>query len=202
MTFVNPIPLSSAKSYIYTSPLLCLSPIPSSILHTLTMPYSTTAISSNSSHIMTKPIITTGPEFIARLPILAASKLLTVYQEECPICMTAYGPDTEDAVMLHCGHIFDRACLSPWLTSTGKSHCPTCRQKLFEKPPRNPFEATILHSRYDVADLRDLDPSEAPASRGEGSLASPRDESSGGLWGRIFGATRVSLWGTGGCIRL
>ena len=51
--------------------------------------------------------------------------------EECCICMTAFGLYKEVATP-QCGHKFHATCLSQWETDSHSSKCPMCRAQLRE----------------------------------------------------------------------
>ena len=64
--------------------------------------------------------------------------------------MSEFGPDTKDGIKLPCAHVFDRKCLTSWVSekAANKNTCPICRHVLFEQKSDN-FEDILILSSYD-----------------------------------------------------
>ena len=83
--------------------------------------------------------------FISALPTPKIADL-EEGQKICHICMEPFTQSftkellQEVPVLLPCGHVFGKNCMSKWLTSAGKKsprNCPMCRTEL-SPPPRLP----------------------------------------------------------------
>ena len=75
----------------------------------------------------------------------------------CSTCLELLTP-SDDLSSAPCGHIFHSYCIIQWL-ETGKSNCPQCRSKCFERQLRRVFftEAAnvTLDSQSNVNTLQD-----------------------------------------------
>lgn len=62
--------------------------------------------------------------------------------EDCSICQEPWGEPNDDgvidtAVRLTRGHVFDRVCVSQWLSPERRT-CPLCRQDVYSNPAQQP----------------------------------------------------------------
>ena len=61
------------------------------------------------------------------VPILSKS----TNSDECAICCS----ELTDPVQTPCNHLFDRACITQWLSGEKHNTCPLCKTVLFDLPP-------------------------------------------------------------------
>lgn len=64
---------------------------------------------------------------------------------DCSICFDTF----TDPVRLPCSHIFDRRCITTWLSMRGPNTCPSCRALLFSRPE----EEADIADRQRAADV-------------------------------------------------
>ena len=102
---------------------------------------------------MSNQLPPTRADFLADgLAPVPATELLALSSQDrdCAIC----SEELSDPVKLHCGHVFDRPCVTSWLKMPGKATCPTCRRVLFSTPLAHPTNPVAERSQLIYRALR------------------------------------------------